>query len=253
MDLKTIVTAVLLLSVPAIASHAQQAGPATKATVAESSSDEPDMDGPAYDGRMPPNLPDEDAGERPALSPMGEGPGSRNSKSTLSKSGKTGKDAYLGGPMPGPMGEMPTIEDLISDVRKVDAAFADKLKKMRKDQPFEFFAALRNAAPALIFAKVENDKETLTAAIRVFVLETEVRELAMQYKSAKADKSTIRKQLSEKVSQLFDRKLAIDELRVTKLAREVEDLKVRNAKRKAAKASLVNDRVQEILGEKETW
>ena len=248
MNRKLIIAAGLLLAVPALRVYAQDSDKEMAKPAAEAMADDNELPMLPPPGDMAENgKPGMPPGMDISAGPMTHGKGAKDMP------GRGGKGARPGMMPSGPFGEMPKIEDLISDIRKVDSAFADKLEKMRKEQPFAFHASLRNAIPALFFAKMENDKDTLANAIKIFALETEIRELSAEYRIDKADKAGIKKQLEEKVSQLFDKKLAMDETRVTRLAKEVEDLKARNAKRKAGKTALVKDRVQEVLGEKETW
>lgn len=144
-------------------------------------------------------------------------------------------------------------DSLLADVRKSDAALADTLDNMRKEKPMEFRMAMASAMPAMLYSGKSGDKTAVVAALNTFVLETEVRALAMQYRKGDGDKADVKKQLEAKISSLFDAKLAMEQNRAEALAKAASDMKDNLAKRKADKAELVKSRLSEMTTERKDW
>ncbi|MFA5161499.1 MAG: hypothetical protein WC421_04560 [Elusimicrobiales bacterium] len=161
-----------------------------------------------------------------------------------------GKRGMMGG---GFGGGFPGMDKIAEQVRQTDAAFADRLEKMRKDAPNLFHALLRNIGPKMFFFAA-SDKEARVKAIAVVSLDADILELSQSYREASsADKTAIKKKMEAKLAQQFDAKLALDQARVDNLSGELAKLKSRIEKRKSQKSDLVSKRLDEITGEAEPW
>jgi len=182
-------------------------------------------------------------------------------KNKGAKGGKAGKMGP-GGEMKGPMmGGRPNAqffekmrESVLKVIRENDAALADKLEKMEKENAPAFAMSAKLAAGSimpLMIAHKEGDKAAEKSIVKQLGLELEVRELADKYKSAKAaEKESLKPSLESKVAALFDARVANEDLRLKMMENKLKELREQSAKKKAQRSALIKEKVQELTGEK---
>lgn len=238
----------------------QQPRPAAQETVAGQEADEvapppdemmnEDMDTPPMPG-MGQNDRERKGGDRGEM--RGKNKGAKGGKA-----GKTGPGGEMKGPM---MGGHPNAqffekmrESVLKVIRENDAALADKLEKMEKENAPAFAMSAKLAAGSimpLMIAHKEGDKAAEKSIVKQLGLELEVRELADKYKSAKAaEKESLKPSLESKVAALFDARVANEDLRLKMMENKLKELREQSAKKKAQRSALIKEKVQELTGEK---
>lgn len=239
----------------------QQPQPAAQEAVAGQEGDEvapppdemmnEDMDTPPMPG-MGENNRDRKGGEK------GEMRG-KNKGAKAGKAGKMGPGGDMkGGPMmggrPGAQFFEKMRESVLKVIRDNDAALADKLEKMEKENAPAFAMSAKLAAGSimpLMIAHKEGDKAAEKSIVKQLGLELEVRELADKYKAAKAaEKESLKPSLESKVAALFDARVANEDLRLKMMENKLKELREQSAKKKSQRSALIKEKVQELTGEK---
>lgn len=145
-------------------------------------------------------------------------------------------------------------ENVMKVIRDNDAALADKMEKLEKENSPAFAMSAKMAAGSimpLMMAHKEGDKVAEKSIVKQLGLELEVRELADKYKSAKAaDKESLKPTLETKVAALFDARVANEDLRLKMMESKLKELREQSAKKKTQRSALIKERVQELTGEK---
>ena len=178
----------------------------------------------------------------PGMSPaVGQGRVTARSKKTA-HAGKAGGPAAL------------SEEETLALISKHDAAFAKKIEDMREAAPARYRILMQLSGRLLGMDAVSKDASLQKDAVRAVVLEFESKELSLQYgKAAEADKKAIKENLRAKVSELFDLKAKGQELRVKHMESEMARLKKGLETRKANKAKIVEQRLEQLSGEGFGW
>lgn len=208
---------IALVSMPALNCAAQDgSGP---------DGDEPGMEeaGPGHTGMGP--------GQKPPMG-MREGMGRRG----------------MGGP--GFLSE----DETLAVIKKYDAAFAKKVEDLKTIAPAKYKMLLHMSGNLFAMAKMEQDENMDKDAVRTLALEFDSKELSMKYdKAADADKKAIKESLRADLSELFDLKTRGQELRVKHMEKEIGRLKKNLEARKASKAKIVDQRLDQMTGEGAGW
>jgi hypothetical protein len=103
-------------------------------------------------------------------------------------------------------------------------------------------------------AKMDQDENMDKDAVRTLALEFDSKELSLKYdKAADADKKAIKESLRADLSELFDLKTRGQELRVKHMEKEMARLKKNLEGRKANKAKIVDQRLDQMTGEGAGW
>ena len=90
--------------------------------------------------------------------------------------------------------------------------------------------------------------------MRALALEFETKELSVKYGNATdSEKKAIKENLKAKLGELFDLKTRGQELRVRHMEREIGKLKKNIETRKANKAKIVDQRLEQMTGEGFGW
>ena len=153
-------------------------------------------------------------------------------------------------------GEDPeAIEERIMEIiKKHDPAFARKLGKLKDDAPMKYRLIIKHAGKAFLFAKRGKDAGLEKDMVKRMVLDYEARELGLSYREASGkEKERIKKELKSKVSELFDLKLKRQEVQIEKMGEKISRLRKSLDERKANKATIVGNRVDELVGEADSW
>ncbi|HNW44127.1 MAG TPA: hypothetical protein PKI19_06460 [Elusimicrobiales bacterium] len=161
-----------------------------------------------------------------------------------------------GGEGGGMMGgrDLMSDEDILAVIKKHDAAFAAKLENQKTAAPAKYHMAMQMAGKMLAGARMEEDAAVEKDAVRTLALEFEVKELSRKLERAQdAEKSGIKDSLKNRISELFDLKSKAQELRVKRMETDLAKLKKNLENRKANKAKIVDQRVEQLTGEGYAW
>lgn len=182
---------------------------------------------------------DEPAQGRPE---MGPGP-----KAPMGMRGAMGKRGPAG---PGFL----TEEETLAVIKKHDAAFGKKVEDLKTIAPAKYRMLLRMSGNLFAMAKMEQDESMQKDAVRVLALEFDSKELSLKYdKAVDADKKAIKESLRADLSELFDLRTKGQELRVKRMEKEMAKLKKNLESRKASKAKIVDQRLDQMTGEGSGW
>lgn len=165
------------------------------------------------------------------------------------KGGMMGK-GMMGGGRPG-KGMMDDAE-VMAVIKKHDPQFADKLAKLKTAAPGKCMMMQRMAGRMFSMAKIDGDEALEKDIVRGLSLEYDVRELAKKYEQEK-DNAKTKAELKAKLSELFDLRLKGQTLRLAKMEKDLVKLKSRLESRKANKAKIVDQRLEQITGEDFSW
>lgn len=143
---------------------------------------------------------------------------------------------------------------ILEVIKKHDPAFARKLGKLKDDKPMKYRFVIKHARKMFIFAKMGKDEEFEKDMVKGMALDYEARELGFSYQEASGkEKERIKKELKSKVSGLFDLKLKGQEARIKKMDEKISKLRKNLVKRKNNKSTIVDNRVDELAGEADSW
>jgi hypothetical protein len=221
-----------LAAVPALTVMAQE-GPeenGPEAGISDEAPGQPDM-GPAAQQRGP--------GAR-AMGPM---------------AGKRMGREGLGEPRPGMGGPvLLSEEETLALITKNDPVFAKKVGDLKTVAPAKYRMLMQMSRRMLSFTKMEQDEAMEKDAVKGLSLEFQTKELALDYSRASdADKKAIKENLRAKLAELFDLKTKAQEQRVRHMDAEIARLKKNLETRKANKAKIVDQRLDEMTGEGFGW
>ena len=195
-------------------------------------------------------------GQTDMLQGMGQGMkggmdrGMFNSKRMMR--GGRGMDGEPGGGMGGP--GFLSEDETLAVIKKNDPAFAKKVEGLKTIAPAKYRMVLQMSGKLFAVARMEQDAGVEKDAVRALSLEFETKELAMKYdKASDSDKKSIKDTLRTKLSELFDLKSEGQELRVKHMEKEMDRLKKNLESRKANKAKIVDQRIEQLTGEGYGW
>lgn len=145
-------------------------------------------------------------------------------------------------------------DETLAVIKKHDAAFARKVEDLKTIAPAKYKMLLHMSGNLFAMAKMEQDANMEKDSVRVLALEFDSKELSIKYyKAADADKKAIRESLRADLSELFDLKTKGQEMRVKHMETEMARLKKNLAARKASKAKIVDQRLDQMTGEGAGW
>lgn len=182
------------------------------------------------------------------MGPMGAGPGS-------------GPGMMRGGFNPKGQGKMgmgrgmdipEQMEAKVMEViKKNDPAFAEKLAKLKETNEKKYDTVIAMSAKSLMMGKMSGEKELEKDMVKAVSLEYEVRELALSYdKASDADKAKTKEQIKSKLGEIFDIRTKGQEVRIKKMEQEISELKKGLETRKANKSRIVDQRLEQLIGNK---
>ncbi len=142
-----------------------------------------------------------------------------------------------------------TEAKVIDIVSKNDPQFASKLNELKKNFPHKYNHMIRVASNLL---ELSDDNELVEKDIvRGMALEFDTRELALKYvRSSNGEKEKIKSEIRSKLNELFDIRTKIQELRIKRLESRIKNLKLDVEKRKQNKSKIVEDRLNELCGDR---
>jgi len=144
------------------------------------------------------------------------------------------------------MGENMELK-IIEIIKTYDPSFASKLEQLKKDDPFKYKNVMRMAGASLASSRNIDDKDVEKNIVREISLEYEVRELSFEYNKASSnDKANIKSQIKSKLSEIFDIRTAIRELRIKELEGKVAELKSDINSRKQNKDKIIEQRLNKL-------
>lgn len=221
-----------LVSVPALQSMAQE-GPGEEEEM------EMNEGGPGHPGMRPGMKGEDDE----------MGPGMRGERRMMIKK----KMMMREGKKEGGPGFLPE-DEVMAVITKHDPAFAKKVEDLRELAPAKYKMLMQMSGKLFGMAKMEQDESIEKDAVHAMSLEFETKELSMKYdKASDADKKTIKESLRSKLAELFDLKSKGQELRVRHMEKEIGKLKKNLESRKANKAKIVDQRLEQMTGEGYGW
>jgi len=140
-------------------------------------------------------------------------------------------------------------------IKKNDPVFADKLIKLKENEPKKYEVTIGIAAKFLNMARQAEDPSLEKDVVRGISLEYEVRELSLQYEKAnETEKAKIKEKIKANLNELFDIRTKGQEIRIKRMSEEIAKLKANLEKRKANKAKIVEQRLNQLTGEKDlSW
>lgn len=196
-------------------------------------------------------------GMRPGMRGEGrgqKGPGMREEggmdqeRMLLKKKMKMREGKGEGGP-----GFMPE-DDVLAVITKHDPAFAKKVEDLREIAPGKYKMLMQMSGKMFGMARMQQNESIEKDAVRAMSLEYDTKELGLKYeKSPDADKKTIKETLRGKLAELFDLKTKAQELRVKHMDAEISSLKKNIETRRANKAKIVEQRLEQMTGEGHGW
>ena len=147
-----------------------------------------------------------------------------------------------------------TEDETLAVIKKNDPAFADKLADFKTAAPGKYKMIIGIGGKMLAGARFEQDVNMEKDAVRGLSLEFATKELGLKYdKAADADKPAIKADLKTKVAELFDLRLKGQEIRISRMEKELSRLKKNLENRKANKAKIVDERLEQLTGEGYGW
>lgn len=175
-------------------------------------------------------------------------------EATMVRRGRGGQEDMKGarGPMGGP-GFMDE-EAVIALIKKHDPVFSARLDELKKAARPKYNMVLMMARRGLGPAMMEEDESLAAAAVKAVSLEFHTKELAMKYnKAGGSDKAGIKADLKAKLAELFELRLKGQELRVKRMEKDLAGLKSNLETRRANKARIVDQRLEQLTGEGYGW
>lgn len=152
---------------------------------------------------------------------------------------------------PGGWREIPenAEERVIGVIKKYDPSFADKLLRLKEENPQKYNIAIGISFRFLNMAKRVEDPGLEKDIVRGISLEYEVRELSLQYDKANdAEKNKIKEKIKANLNELFDIRTKGQEVRIKMMEKELARLKAGIEKRKTNKAKIVEHRLDQLTG-----
>ena len=145
-------------------------------------------------------------------------------------------------------------EDTLAVVKKHDPAFANKLAEFKGAAPAKYKMALAMIGKALGGAKGQEDEALEKDVVRGAALEFEVKELSRKLdKASEGEKAKIKESMKGKLSEIFDLRTKGQEHRVKRMEGDLAKIKANLEKRKANKAKIVDQRLEQLTGEGYGW
>ena len=238
-----------LAAVPAFNAAAQEEpgpGPEDEIEMSEDGPDRPDFE-PGMGQGMGQGMGPRGQMGGPGMKQGGKQRGGMDEERMIVKKKKMMKQG-MGGP--GFVSE----EDTLGIIKKHDAAFAKKVGELREIAPAKYKMILQMSGKLFAMAKMQQDESIEKDAVRTLALEFESKELSLKYnKASDADKKSIKDKLKGVLSELFDLKSKGQELRARHMEKEIGRLKKNLEARKANKAKIVEQRLEQLTGEGYGW
>lgn len=145
-------------------------------------------------------------------------------------------------------------EKVLGVIKKHDPAFAKKVEDLKDTAPAKYKMVVQMSGKLFAMARMEQDEAMEKDAVRALALEFESKELSLKYnKASDSDKKSIRERLKVVLGELFDLKSKGQEARARHMEEEIGRLKKNLEKRKANKAKIVEQRLEQLTGEGYGW
>lgn len=145
-------------------------------------------------------------------------------------------------------------DEVLAVIKKHDPVFAKKVEELAESAPAKYKMLMQMSGKMFGLARMEKDETLEKDAVRGLALEFESKELSLKYNGASdSDRKTIKEKLKGVLSELFDLKSKGQELRVKHMEREIGKLKKNLESRKANKAKIVEQRLEQLTGEGYGW
>lgn len=145
-------------------------------------------------------------------------------------------------------------EQVLGVIKKHDPAFAKKVAELKETAPAKYKMVLQMSGRLFAVARMEQDETIEKDAVRALALEFESKELSLKYnKASDSEKKSIRERLKVVLAELFDLRSKGQETRVRHMENEIGRLKKNLEKRKASKAKIVEQRLEQLTGEGYGW
>lgn len=145
-------------------------------------------------------------------------------------------------------------EKVLAVIKKHDPAFAGKVAELRDAAPARYKMLVQMAGKMFAGARMEENESLEKDAVRGLALEFESKELSFRYnKASDAEKREIKAKLGKVLAELFDLRNKGQELRVKRMEEDLGRLKKKLESRKANKAKIVEERLQQMTGEGYSW
>ncbi len=145
-------------------------------------------------------------------------------------------------------------DEVLAVIKKHDPAFAKKVEELGENAPAKYKMLMQMSGKMFGVARMEKDEALEKDAVRGLALEFESKELSLKYdKASDADKKAIKEKLKGVLAELFDLKTKGQEFRVKHMEREIGKLKKNIENRKANKAKIVEQRLEQLTGEGYGW
>jgi len=145
-------------------------------------------------------------------------------------------------------------EKVLGVIKKHDPAFAKKVEDLKETAPAKYKMVLQMSGKLFAMARMQQDETIEKDAVRALALEFESKELSLRYnKASDSDKKSIRERLKVVLGELFDLKSKGQEMRARHMEEEIGRLKKNLEKRKASKAKIVEQRLEQLTGEGLGW
>ncbi len=185
----------------------------------------------------------------------GHGAGMDGGPGMEKRAGAKGMMQRMGGHRLNPGGLDSRNETEVSGlIKKHDPAFAAKLADLKKTAPGKYRMLMKMSGKMAVAARMENNEAMEKDAVRAFSLEYDAKELARRYDMVSdGDKEKIKKELDVKVSELFDIRFRVQEAKIRRMEKDLARLRKNLENRRANKAKVVGERVEQLTGEGYSW
>ena len=144
-------------------------------------------------------------------------------------------------------------EELLNFIKEVNPSMVEHLQRVRAINPAEYRQILGGVANQYLeLKKLEaTNPEAAQKAIEVAKLEGQAQVLANQYKgtTSSQEREELRKRIKAILPQAIEGKIALEELRVAAIEKDIKTLKDRTAQRKQNKDKIVEQKLAEITSE----
>jgi hypothetical protein len=144
--------------------------------------------------------------------------------------------------------------EVLAAIKKHDPVFSKKVEDLKTIAPAKYKMLVMMGGRQLAMAKMAQDESMEKDLVRGLALEFDTKELAAKYdKASDAEKKAIKETLRAKLGELFDLKTKGQEMRVKHMEGEIGKLKKNLEARKANKAKIVDQRLEQVTGEGYGW
>ncbi|MDD4004264.1 MAG: hypothetical protein PHW69_03560 [Elusimicrobiaceae bacterium] len=143
----------------------------------------------------------------------------------------------------------------LAGVAELDKEFSAQLEALKDSDPGLYRRVSMRLGQSMFVSRRTGDESAARTGIEIAKAEVSKSELMNKYRTAKSDsdKKDIKSQLRTVLGNEFDLRQKFEEDRVKMVEKDLAELKKAVRARKNSRSDMVNDKLDEILGEKPRW